>query len=115
MKKWYRHEIPDTEISPLPVFGACAASIENDVYFFAGRLPVVTEDNLINALWKLTRVNRSFQWTQIQFSNKRTMPSPRKNACAWEYDGKFWAFGGCGPFPGEYLNVGCEMVTSCKE
>ena len=114
-EKWFRHVIPDTQTVPPPTLWACATAVGDEIFQFGGRLGVNSEGKResddTNALWKLTRGKRSFEWLEIQFDNKHTTPSPRSKACAWECDGKFWAFGGVGPKPDGYLSVHGEWYT----
>ena len=112
-EKWFRHVIPDTQTVPPAAMWACAAAVGNEVFKFGGarqnKYKPCREDT--NALWKLTRGKSSFEWVEIQLDDKHTTPSPRRMACAWEFNGKFWAFGGLGPKPAGYLSVHGEWSS----
>ena len=110
-EKWYIHEIPDTQVAPPPTVYACAAAVGSAVYKFGG---VIHGGLLTNALWKLTEGKDNFEWLEIQSSDNEAMPSPRRQACAWDYDGKFWAFGGRGTNPYGYL-IGDEEWVRERE
>ena len=100
--EWCKHIMPDDQQVPHPVADACAAVIHNAVYMFGGFYGITEScDSIVagehkdnycsNELWKLSKAEYTFKWTRVQV---QTLPWPRRKASAWEFEGKFWVFGG---------------------
>ena len=113
LEQWRKYQIPKKKQVPQHLLAACGVVIGDDIYTFGGHglhpgghqeisIPVSNE------LWKLTR-KASFEWNRILVKHKKNTPSPRAGQSGWEYDGKFWIFGGCGPSISDYLNEHGKM------
>ena len=81
-----------------PRKGHCSVTIQSDIYMFGSDYSHSTRTAA--PLWKLTRINGSFEWDIIHTNDDDMMvPSPRSDHCAWEYAEKLWIFGGYGASP----------------
>ena len=102
-EQWGKHVIPDEKLAPPGTSSACAVAIAGDIYMFGGL--VLADDNLTNAVWKLTRTSQQcFEWRKGMERNKNEMPSPRHYHTGWEYTGELWTFGGSGELLADYLD-----------
>ena len=105
-EKWIMHTIPKKQNVPPPTAEACAAVVNDDIYMFGGSYCPHSQCSKMsfdaffnkhvvctNMLWKLSRKAQSFQWTKMTKCDPRIL-CPRRQASAWGYMNKFWAFGG---------------------
>ena len=86
---WRKYMIPkDKKVPPLSP-ESTAVTIKTAIYVFAA-----PKDNLCT-LWQLKRdMKVCFSWCEVPV---KKAPSHRHNMARWEYAGKLWIFGGCGP------------------
>ena len=123
--QWRTYSAKNKHSVPPWTEGACAITIERDVYMFGGFI-LENSHRHTNELWKLTWLTRNgFVSNRIQFNDKKCeVPSPREYHSAWEFERKLWIFGGFGPNPAEYLNdfgnftnfnlsIGCNNQLLC--
>ena len=102
-EKWGTHKIPCENVAPPETILPCAIAIADDIYMFGGFQSGI--HNLeTNALWKLGRISKRLEWSEITGQHHAKMPSPRYGHSGWEYADKLWIFGGSGPSLEGYLN-----------
>ncbi|XP_075591877.1 kelch domain-containing protein 2 isoform X2 [Dermatophagoides farinae] len=99
VEKWIKKicstETGDKDDMPLERSNACATIINDHLYMFGG----FSEEGNLNTLYRLNLC--TLKWCRIKPNNDngRLEPLPcDKNVC-WEYDEKFYLFGGYGPVP----------------
>ena len=98
---WRKHVIEENG-SPDEFSNAIAVTINGTIYTFGG---YDMGGSHRNALWALSKAKtQCLTWSFITFQHDKESPSPRMGHTGWEYAGKLWVFGGCGPSPELYLH-----------
>ena len=95
----YTNHEPEYSFEIFPSRGHCCVAIGSDIYMYGSDNFQIMDAPLTAPLWKLTRINGSFEWDTININNSSNVPSPRRNHCAWEYGDKVWIFAGFGASP----------------
>lgn len=96
MRKVCTYENSPDDI-PLERTGATATVIEDNLYLFGG----YSDEGNLNTLHRLNL--KTLKWCQLQPTGRQPIACD-KSAC-WEFDGKFYLFGGYGraPNPRDWL------------
>ena len=102
--EWKRYDIPQNEIAPPTLEGACAVALGSSIFMFGG-YDYAMERRYRNDMWRLnTTLEGHFVWSKITNKHSSKEPSPRSSHSGWEYRDNLYVFGGIGRSIRGYLS-----------